>query len=475
MKISIPFFIGLILNFLVSISVHSQIIKLKSSKGYVNTDDSVKLYYEIMGEGQDTLVVVHGGPYNSSYLSSDLTPLAAHHTLIYYDQRGAGYSTVVRDTAKLNIEKNVKDLETMRKHFQLKKLNLLAHSTGGIISGFYAVNYPERVKSMILVNPIPAAAGWSINFDNKLDSTSILIKNQNAKAFYTSPTDSLKACWDYYALVARGYYPSPIKVRRMWGDVCNGKQANILNPNKWYIFKSLGNWDITHQLAKVKAPVLIVAGEEDEIPFASFEQWNNSLPNSILFKIPQSAHFPHVDQPNAFFNAVESFIQNKIPNESMLQATGAGVILAGDDKGTEYQRARATVIRVENKLVRLLNKGNWDSAAAIYAKDATILPPGAPPIIGRQAISSFWHTAAIRGMSSIELQLMDLEISSELLIGNGKYQMNNQQKEIIDIGKFIAIYRKEKNRWVLQTDMFNSSLETRSPIEVPDYLILRKE
>mgnify|MGYP003637801233 FL=1 len=78
-------------------------------------------------------------------------------------------------------------------------------------------------------------------------------------------------------------------------------------------------------------------------------------------------------------------------------------------------------------------------------------------------------------MSSIELQLMDLEISSELLIGNGKYQMNNQQKEIIDIGKFIAIYRKEKNRWVLQTDMFNSSLETRSPIEVPDYLILRKE
>ena len=52
--------------------------------------------------------------------------------------------------------------------------------------------------------------------------------------------------------------------------------------------------------------------------------------------------------------------------------------------------------------------------------------------------------------------------------------MSNQQKEIIDIGKFIALYRKENNKWHLQTDMFNSSLETRSPIEVPDYLSLPK-
>ena len=52
--------------------------------------------------------------------------------------------------------------------------------------------------------------------------------------------------------------------------------------------------------------------------------------------------------------------------------------------------------------------------------------------------------------------------------------MNNKQNEIIDIGKFIAIYKKEKNTWRLQTDMFNTSMETRSPIEVPDYLTLPK-
>lgn len=435
----------------------------------MTTEDSVQLYYKVMGEGQDTIVVIHGGPYNSSYLSSDLRPLAAHHTMIYYDQRASGYSTVIRDTALLSIWDNVQDIESIRKYFRLQKLNLMAHSAGGAISAYYAVTYPDNIKSMIMVNSIPAGGGWSVDFDSKIDSTSLAIKNRNAQAFYNSPTDSLKACWDLYALVARGYYPTPVKVRRMWGDVCNCNQANMLNPNKWYIYQTM-SLDLISQLGKVKAPVLIIAGIEDAIPVGSFEQWQESLPNSFLFKIPQAAHFPHVDQPNAFFSAVESFLQNKIPDESLLQASGAGIILAGDEKGTAYQQARAEVIRVEDELVRLLNKAEWDSVAAIYAIDASILAPGTPPVVGRDAISSFWYTAALRGMSSIELQLMDLEISGDFLIGRGKYQMNDEQKEIIDIGKFVAIYRKEKGEWLLQTDMFNTSMETRSPIEVPDYL-----
>jgi len=474
MKPSIPISIGLWLICLQYIPVHSQIVKLPSTQGYIQTEDSVQLFYKMLGEGEDTLVIVHGGPYNSGYLMPDLTPLAAHHSLLFYDLRGAGYSSFVDDTAKLGITDHVRDIETIRKYFHLQKLNLLAHSTGGIISGFYAVANPQRINSMILINPMTAKAGWNINFENKLDSTSLLIKRQNAGHFYTPPADTLKACWDFYALEARGYFPSPVHVRRMWGAICNCNQSNMLNPKRWYVYQSMGNWDITAQLAKVKAPVLIIAGEEDEIPLGSFEQWNHSLPNSKLLKFPEAAHFPHVDQPNAFFMAVELFMKNKVPDESVLEVTGAGIILKGDDEGTPYQKGRAAVIRVENELVRLVNQADWEGVSAIYAEDATILPPGAPPVYGRQAIASFWHTAAIRGMHSIELQLMDLEISGDLLHGRGKYVMRGQQHELIDVGKFIAIYRKENHLWILQTDIFNSSMETRSPIEVPDYLMLQK-
>ena len=57
---------------------------------------------------------------------------------------------------------------------------------------------------------------------------------------------------------------------------------------------------------------------------------------------------------------------------------------------------------------------------------------------------------------------INLTLSGDNLILNGKNVMNNQQDEIIDIGKFMAIYKKEKNKWRLQTDMFNTSMETHT-------------
>ena len=58
-------------------------------------------------------------PFGSAYLVPDLTPLAAHHTLLFFDLAGAGYSTVVKDTARYNMRRVVDDIESIRKHFNL--------------------------------------------------------------------------------------------------------------------------------------------------------------------------------------------------------------------------------------------------------------------------------------------------------------------------------------------------------------------
>ena len=239
----------------------------------------------------------------------------------------------------------------------------------------------------------------------------------------------------------------------------------------FYPLQSMGKWDLTAPLSKVKARTLVIGGDKDETPVAAFEEWKNSLPNSRLWIIKGTGHLPYVDNPTAFFTAVEQFLQNKWPVESVEQVKSAGVVFPKDEKGSAYLKARTSVILLENEIVRLLNKADWDSVAALYVTDATILGPGSPPVAGRKAIASFWHTVSIRGMHSIELQFIDLEQSGDKLFAKGKYVMYNKPGEIIDIGKFIAIYRKEKNSWRLQTDIFNTSMETRSPIEVPDYLI----
>lgn len=464
--------IGLGLIFFVSLSADAQTVKLKSSEGYIQTNDSVRLFYRLLGEGKDTIMVFHGGGFGSSYLVPDLTPLAAHHTLLFFDQPGTGFSSVVRDTARLNIHRFVQDVEIVRKYFKLQKIKVLAHSNGGLLSGYYATVYPNNIELMILINPTQASQKWKNS--NRFDSISQLILKQNRKIYKSGPIDSIKACWDYYAVWIRGKFPTPLHARRIWGDACNCNQQNLLNPNLFYSLQSMGEWDLTAQLSNVKARVLIVAGDMDETQVAAFEEWKNSLPNSRLLIISGTGHLPYVDKPAVFFSAAEQFLQNKWPDKSVFLANAVGIVLPTDKKGSHYLKARAAVINVENEIVRLVNNKLWDSVAAIYATDATILASGSPPVTGQKAIASFWHTVSIRGMHTVELQFIDLEQSGDKIIAKGKYVMNNYKNEIIDIGKFIAIYKKEDNHWRLQTDMLNTSMETRSPIEVPDYLTLPK-
>ena len=470
------FLIGLSLICTFSFIGNAQIVKLKSSEGFVQTDDYVKLHYQFLGEGNDTIVVVHGGSaFGSAYLVPDLKPLAAHHTLLFFDQAGSGYSTVVKDTARYSMNRTIKDIELIRKHFNLEKINLFGHSTGGLICGIYATVYPDRVKSMMLMAPIAPAADMMKGSINKYDSLTSLLVEQNKKIYQNNPADSTKACWDYYTLWMRGYAASYVEGRNIWGNICNCNQSNLTSPFSYYKMKSIGKWDITSQLAKVEAPVLLLVGDKDAIPFLSFEEWNKSLPNSTLLKFKGAGHVPNADNPAAFFLAAEQFLQNKTPEESVMEAHGAGVVLDDDLTGSPYLQARAAVIEIENELVRLANNAEWDGMSQVYTVDGTIYPPGAPPVTGRNAIATFWRTVSNRGMHSLQLHLVDLEVSGDLLIAHGKYAMRNQQDEILDLGKFMAIYRREKNEWRLQTDMFNSNLETRSPLEIPDYLTLKKE
>lgn len=466
------FLLTLPLLLIISAAALSQTVKIKSSEGFIPTNDSVRIFYKLLGEGADTIVVFHGGGFGSSYLMPDLTPLAAHHTLLFFDQPGTGFSTFVADTARLTIRRFVADAEIVRKHFHLKKMNVLAHSNGGLLFGYYATVYPDNVQSAIVINPTPASQKWQNT--NRFDSTSMLILGQNRKIYRSEATDTIKACWDYYAVWARAKFPAPVHARRMWGDVCNCNQKNLLNPILFYSLQSMGKWDITAGLSKLNARVLVVGGDKDEVPVGAFEEWKTSLPNSRLLIINGAGHLPYVDNPFVFFSAAEQFLQNKWPENAQVKSIPAGIVLPSDERGSAYLRARAEIIKVETELVRLINKAAWDSVAAIYATDATIFAPGSPPVMGRKAIASFWHTVSIRGLQAIELQFIDLEQSGEKLIARGKYVMFNKQEEIIDIGKFIAVYRKENHKWRLQTDMFNSSMETRSPLEVPDYLNLPK-
>jgi proline iminopeptidase len=82
------------------------------------------------------------------YFAKDLTPLAATHTLLFYDQRGAGRSSLVTDSAALDGQRFAEDLESVRKHFGLARVTLLGHSWGAGVAALYSSRYPDRIARL---------------------------------------------------------------------------------------------------------------------------------------------------------------------------------------------------------------------------------------------------------------------------------------------------------------------------------------
>jgi hypothetical protein len=90
--------------------------------GYVAGAADVRLFYRVDGSGPDTIVMLHGGPgFNLEGIRPDLTTLARHHALLYFDQRGVGRSEMP-DTLRLTAAAMIEDLEALRRVFRLDQL-----------------------------------------------------------------------------------------------------------------------------------------------------------------------------------------------------------------------------------------------------------------------------------------------------------------------------------------------------------------
>ena len=99
-----------------------------------------------------TLVYVHGGPgqgcWDFKYAAEKLSETC---NVIMYDQRGVLRSNTV--TEDFSSELLIRDIEDIRKHFQIDKLILCGHSYGGHLILRYALEYPTNVERLIYICP----------------------------------------------------------------------------------------------------------------------------------------------------------------------------------------------------------------------------------------------------------------------------------------------------------------------------------
>jgi proline iminopeptidase len=291
-----------------------------SGEGFIGSTDGVELYFRVMGTAGDTLVVLHGGPgLDMGYLLPDLEPLAQSHVLVSYDQRGAGRSSLVSDSAQVSIDAHIADLEAVRRHFGLDSVALLGHSWGALLAARYALEYPGRVARMVLMSPAPPRRTPYMqqlrpNVTAWMDSTTLAELQALSTARQDTTQDAQASCRAFWQLFRRGYFADPhdaVTIGRMRGDFCTAPGAGIRNglvvgPRTW---ASLGEWDWRNDFRDVGTPVLVTTGMRDIFDLESMREWEAAFPNARLVLLEGAGHYPHLEQRDALFSSVRKFLR----------------------------------------------------------------------------------------------------------------------------------------------------------------------
>ncbi|QJR34469.1 alpha/beta fold hydrolase [Gemmatimonas groenlandica] len=290
-------------------------------EGYVTVPDGARLFYRVAGSGTDTLVAIHGGPgVDLESIAGDFTPLTARHTVIFYDQRGAGRSTLPADTTTLSATQQIADLEAVRMHFGIDRLTLIAHSYGPLLAATYAIAHPEHMRRMILMGPVPPRRGefwarFAKNSAARMDST---LRRQSAEANRrlqraTTDDEIRSACRDYWRAAMVPRLAEPARTLPMiHSDLCASDARGIrfgLTTTNRLVMGSYGDWDIRPQLRTLRVPTLVIHGEQEAIPMDLVEEWVSSLPNATLVRVPRAAHFAYAERPDVVWPAVEAFLK----------------------------------------------------------------------------------------------------------------------------------------------------------------------
>lgn len=262
-----------------------------------------------MGSGEP-VVVVHGGPVlEHGYLLPHLEPLAGSFELILYDQRLSGRSAGTTPPERVRVASFVDDIEGLRTALNLGRIQLMAHSWGGLLAMRYAVRYGENLRSLILLDSMAASSElWQAEEASLRDGISAEEQSE-LRAF--QQTDAFQERQP--AAIATMLRMS---FRSQFADPAQSDRLELYVPDD-YVARStqfgamrvdLESFDLHADLAGVTAPTLVTYGSEEPGAALGGAAIVAALPHATLSVIPNAGHFPFIENAQAFLDVVGDFL-----------------------------------------------------------------------------------------------------------------------------------------------------------------------
>jgi proline iminopeptidase len=321
------------MKFLLSI-FFSLIVSITTYAQFPNSETDGK-YYEINGAKlwtvsfgtSEPLFFIAGGPGNNHYGLRRFDSLSTTNTLVYYDAFGRGKSDTAKVVTDYSLEKDIEDLEGLRKAMGFGKINILGHSYGGVVAQGYAIKYPQNVSHLILANTFHSYLMWQENCDNsnhEIKENYPEVWEELMKVRMQGAVSSDPVHYEIYDKVPYGflyaYNPENFSQRDVSTNLSGRKPyPNPLNRKLYYqmvgrdgdfeLTSDIGTFDYRKQLKDLKMPVLIYGGRYDRVAVPRMMvEYKLYCPQAEFVMFEESGHNPQVEEPSKLFALIRDFL-----------------------------------------------------------------------------------------------------------------------------------------------------------------------
>lgn len=245
----------------------------------------VRLHYTDSQEGAHTIILMHGwGCDHTTLASVERVALQCGYRVINVDFPGFGRSQEPSEV--WGVEAYTAQIEDFIKELGITNPTLLGHSFGGRVGILYASRHDD-VNALILVD----AAG-------------------------IKPNRTLKYYWKVYTFKAmkrlmylfygRKNAEKRLDARRVKAGSSDYASAS---PMMRRILSRVVNEDLTDRLPHIKAPTLLIWGENDTAtPIADARKMERLIPGAGLVSFPGCGHYSFLDNPGQFAAVLRSFL-----------------------------------------------------------------------------------------------------------------------------------------------------------------------
>lgn len=269
--------------------------------------DGVTVHYKEAGQGDTTLLLLHGFASSTYSWREVMEPLAQNYRVVAFDRPAFGLTErpmpgefpndVNPYTADAQADLTVGLMDALG----IEQAVLVGNSAGGTIATHTALRYPERVQALALVDAAIYAGGGSPSWVRPLLTTPqarrigpILVRNIRD--------------WGYQ-FGQSAWHDASKFTDEIWTNYSKPLQTENWDRALWELTQASQPLGLEQRLDELAMPVLVITGDDDRIvPTEQSIRLASEIPGAELAVMPACGHVPQEECPAPFLTAVEDFL-----------------------------------------------------------------------------------------------------------------------------------------------------------------------